>query len=50
MVDYANEQQSSYLGNYGGGHQSLGRHAKASSTTKVKEIVDEGYETREARS
>ena len=42
-VDYANEQES-YLGNYSGG-------AKISGTTqkmiddKVREIVDEGYET-----
>ncbi len=42
-VDYANEQQS-YLGNYGGG----ANHSAATQKLiddKVKEIVDEGYET-----
>jgi cell division protease FtsH len=42
-VDYANEQQS-YLGNYGGGTN----HSQATQQIidkKVKELVDEGYET-----
>ena len=42
-VDYANEQQS-YLGNYGGGMN----HSQATQQIidkKVKELVDEGYET-----
>ncbi|MEL6549316.1 MAG: ATP-dependent zinc metalloprotease FtsH [Pseudomonadota bacterium] len=42
-VDYANEQQS-YLGNYGGGTN----HSQATQQVidqKVKELIDEGYET-----
>ncbi|MEO0654094.1 MAG: ATP-dependent zinc metalloprotease FtsH, partial [Pseudomonadota bacterium] len=42
-VDYANEQQS-YLGNYGGGASHSGSTQKTIDD-KVKEIVDEGYET-----
>ncbi|MEL6517433.1 MAG: ATP-dependent zinc metalloprotease FtsH [Pseudomonadota bacterium] len=42
-VDYANEQQS-YLGSYGGGANHSGITQKTIDD-KVKEIVDEGYET-----
>ncbi|PRY95635.1 membrane protease FtsH catalytic subunit [Hasllibacter halocynthiae] len=43
FVDYANEQQS-YLGSYqGGGNVSPETQAKIDA--KVKELVDEGYET-----
>ena len=42
-VDYANERQS-YLGNYGGGANHSGITQKTIDD-KVKEIVDEGYET-----
>jgi cell division protease FtsH len=43
MVDYANEQQS-FLGNYqGGGNVSPDTQRKIDE--KVKELVDEGYET-----
>ena len=42
-VDYANEQQS-YLGTYGGGVSHSG-HTQKIIDEKVKEIIDEGYET-----
>ncbi len=42
-VDYANEQQS-YLGAYQGGHQ-ISPETQKLIDRKVKEIVDEGYET-----
>ncbi|WP_316013757.1 ATP-dependent zinc metalloprotease FtsH [Roseobacter sp. HKCCA0434] len=42
-VDYANEQNS-YLGNYGGGTNHSGDTQKMIDD-KVKQIVDEGYET-----
>ena len=41
-VDYANEQQS-YLGSYQGGSQ-ISPETQKMIDTKVKEIVDEGYE------
>jgi cell division protease FtsH len=43
MVDYANEQQS-YLGAYGGGTNHSEEMQKRIDG-KVKEIIDEGYET-----
>ncbi|ROT98952.1 ATP-dependent zinc metalloprotease FtsH [Histidinibacterium lentulum] len=43
MVDYANEQQS-YLGAYGGGTNHSEEMQKRIDA-KVKEIIDEGYET-----
>ena len=43
MVDYANEQQS-YLGSYGGG-TGHSEEMQKRIDKKVKEIVDEGYET-----
>ncbi|MEL6640605.1 MAG: ATP-dependent zinc metalloprotease FtsH [Pseudomonadota bacterium] len=43
MVDYANEQQS-YLGNYGGGSNHSGITQKTIDD-KIRELVDEGYET-----
>jgi cell division protease FtsH len=43
MVDYANEQQS-YLGAYGGG-TSHSEEMQKKIDTKVKELIDEGYET-----
>jgi len=42
-VDYANEQQS-YLGAYGGGTQHSEEMQKRIDS-KVKEMIDEGYET-----
>ena len=42
-VDYANEQQS-YLGTYGGGSSHSG-YTQKMIDEKVKEIVDEGFET-----
>ncbi len=42
-VDYANEQQS-YLGAYGGG-TNHSQDTQAKIDEKVKEIIDEGYET-----
>ncbi|WP_425092693.1 ATP-dependent zinc metalloprotease FtsH [Tropicimonas sp. S265A] len=42
-VDYANEQQS-YLGSYGGG-TSHSQETQKIIDQKVKEIIDEGYET-----
>ena len=42
-VDYANEQQS-FLGNYGGGASHSGITQKTIDD-KIKEIIDEGYET-----
>ena len=42
-VDYANEQDS-YLGSYNGGSKHSG-HTQKLIDDKVKEIVDEGYET-----
>nr|MDJ0857894.1 ATP-dependent zinc metalloprotease FtsH [Dinoroseobacter sp.] len=42
-VDYANEQQS-YLGNYGGG-TNHSQETQKIIDQKVKEIIDEGYET-----
>ncbi|MDD9922267.1 MAG: ATP-dependent zinc metalloprotease FtsH [Boseongicola sp.] len=43
MVDYANEQQS-YLGAYNGG-QSHSEEMQKRIDSKVKELIDEGYET-----
>ena len=43
MVDYANEQQS-YLGSYNGG-ASHSEEMQKRIDGKVKEIIDEGYET-----
>ncbi|MEM7724563.1 MAG: ATP-dependent zinc metalloprotease FtsH [Pseudomonadota bacterium] len=43
MVDYANEQQS-YLGAYGGG-TNHSEEMQKKIDAKVKELIDEGYET-----